>query len=112
MKFGEWLRDVYSYGMVLWELATRELPYSDEIRNELVMMWISRGETEEIPEEYERAYPSYAKLIRWCWETEPTKRPTIDVAAEELDQIEVKEASAPDVTSGPIYDETLDSRMP
>ena len=41
--------DVYSYGMVLWEIASRQLPFSDAADDVTVMGWIKDGEQENLP---------------------------------------------------------------
>jgi serine/threonine protein kinase len=73
--------DIYSYAMVLWELASRKVPYEEAPSAELIMQWIKDGEQEDIPGD---CPPSFAKLIKWCWDKEPSKRPTTDQAAADL----------------------------
>lgn len=42
--------DVYSYGMVMGEIASREIPYKlANKRTELVMKWVKEGESEKRP---------------------------------------------------------------
>jgi chemotaxis protein histidine kinase CheA len=81
--------DIYAYGMILWEIATRKMPYEEvtdanEIRNA-----VKEGEREEIPEEtVNPAAPlptSYKELIRVCWFQAPEKRPTAKEAIETLE---------------------------
>jgi chemotaxis protein histidine kinase CheA len=81
--------DIYAYGMILWEIATRKMPYEEvtdanEIRNA-----VKEGEREEIPEEtVNPADPlptSYKELIRVCWFQVPEKRPTAKKAIEALE---------------------------
>lgn len=76
--------DMYSYGMVLWELASREIPYSDEVNETVVQGWIITGQTEDIPED---CPPSFATLISRCWEMRPESRPTIHEVVEQLTEI-------------------------
>jgi predicted Ser/Thr protein kinase len=73
--------DIYSYGMVLWEIASRKSPWSDAQNASIIIAWVKEGEQEDIPE---KCPPSYAKLIKWCWEREPDKRPTIEESVEML----------------------------
>ena len=74
---------MYSFGMVLWELASRKTPYGADDDPVEANRRVYLGEKETIPEECQRTYPSYAALIARCWE-ERSRRPTIQVAAEEL----------------------------
>jgi serine/threonine protein kinase len=73
--------DIYSFGMVLWEIASRKPPWSKAHNFCAIMFLISQGKQEDIPE---KIPPSYAKLIKWCWEKEPSKRPKIEEAVEML----------------------------
>jgi serine/threonine protein kinase len=75
--------DIYSYGMVLWEIASRKLPWSDAEDANIIINWIEDGEQEDIPE---KTPLSYAKLIKWCWEKEPDERPKIKQAVEMLQE--------------------------
>jgi len=72
--------DIYSFGMILWELATRQLPFSDAADEQTVISWIKDGEQEKIPADCPKAL---ADMIQACWGP-PDKRPT---AAEILTQL-------------------------
>ncbi|MBP6918611.1 MAG: protein kinase [Legionellaceae bacterium] len=65
------LSDIYSFGVILWELFARKLPFSDADNQEIIRR-VRRGEREPIPEE---TPITYAKLIRVCEQQNPTKRP-------------------------------------
>ena len=56
--------DIYSYGMVLWEIATRQLPYHDSANETVVMGWIKDGEKEKIPDSCPNGYKP---IINACW---------------------------------------------
>jgi len=94
--------DMYSYGMVLWELASRKVPFSDAHNREILIKWLGDGEQEEIPQD---CPTGFAKLIKWCWNQEPTRRPTIDQAASVLNEPEPAEQP-----SAPSYRDNLDSQ--
>lgn len=73
--------DVYSYGMVLWELASRALPYAKESSDTVVMGYIRYGNTEDIPGD---CPPAYAAAIRSTWQMAANARPSASQVTEAL----------------------------
>lgn len=66
--------DVYSSGMVFWEILTRKVPWADEDDFEqIVKRVVYRKERPEFPAE---APADLVDIIRACWTTEPEERPT------------------------------------
>lgn len=59
--------------MILWELASCKLPFSDAPNEATVGTWISQGEKEEIPKDCPN---ELAAIINDCWQVSPEKRPT------------------------------------
>jgi hypothetical protein len=86
--------DIHSYGMILWELVSRAIPFADAASDATVERWISDGEQEAIPED---CSPPFAALITKCWK-ERTERPTADQAITDLAEIQQQEE-----TQGPQY---------
>eukprot|EP01132_Coremiostelium_polycephalum_P005540 gene5540-6899_t len=64
--------DVYSFGIVLWELFTQDLPFKDLTDYQRVNFVLSGGRP-TIPDTIP---PRVSQLIQDCWNSEPTKRPT------------------------------------
>ncbi|GBC08653.1 hypothetical protein RclHR1_00830004 [Rhizophagus clarus] len=66
--------DVYSVGVLLWELTSRKKPFADYVYDSSLIKRITQGLREEIvegtPEEYSNLYSK-------CWDFDPDKRPTI-----------------------------------
>lgn len=64
--------DVYSYGIILWELVTRQMPFGD-IEAFSVPLMVSRGERPDLPKDLQ---VEWRKLIKSCWHQKPASRPT------------------------------------
>ena len=65
--------DVWSYGVVLWEIATlAELPYQG-LSNEEVLSHVKGGQHLALPENGSDFFHS---LMLECWQIQPDSRPT------------------------------------
>jgi len=85
--------DLYSYGIVLWEMLTGEEPYGDhDSYNTFVKAICNDNERPELPEDM---HQSLKNLLELCWHREPEKRPTFDLIIELLDDAMV-ECTLPD----------------
>ena len=68
--------DVFSYGMVLYEIFSHEVPFPDIKEAIDVIISIRSGQRPSIPEEV----PQYIKdLMQFCWKQDPHDRPTFEV---------------------------------
>ena len=72
--------DMYTYGVLLWELVTEKSPYANKL-DDAIMMLIKEGKTEALSEITD---PRFAHLIKQCWKYEPKERPTALEALEML----------------------------
>merc|ERR1719230_1521231 len=76
--------DVYSFGMVLWELITHTAPFFKMHPLQIVRA-IDSGKLPEIPPSTPQGY---AELVKQCWHTDPLLRPSFNTILEKLNAFE------------------------
>ncbi|XP_032384822.1 mitogen-activated protein kinase kinase kinase 20 isoform X1 [Etheostoma spectabile] len=64
--------DTFSYGVVLWEMLTREIPFKGLEGLQVAWLVVEKNERLTIPS---GCPASFAELMRNCWATEPKERP-------------------------------------
>lgn len=74
--------DVYSFGMVLLEISSRQIPFAKKApRNEQILALHFKGVADDIPTS---TPPGMAKLIGRCWDKRTEQRPAMDEAVKVL----------------------------
>lgn len=76
--------DMWSFAILLWELATREVPFADQSPMEVGMKIALEGLRIGIKP---GTSPHLTKLIRICMNEDPGKRPTFDMVVPILDKM-------------------------
>ena len=67
--------DVFSYGMVLYEVFAHKIPYEDLPTDPLVDMAVLQGKRPPVPP----TLPPYLHpLLEGCWKEEPNQRPQFE----------------------------------
>jgi serine/threonine protein kinase len=83
MQFSE-ASDVYSFGMITWELFTRQIPFPNMNPHQAALAVINEDKRPDIP-----AFvpPNFVKLIQDCWHRDPKKRPAFPAILERLKKL-------------------------
>eukprot|EP01102_Stenamoeba_stenopodia_P006404 TRINITY_DN1755_c0_g2_i1.p1 TRINITY_DN1755_c0_g2~~TRINITY_DN1755_c0_g2_i1.p1 ORF type:complete len:320 (+),score=100.47 TRINITY_DN1755_c0_g2_i1:887-1846(+) len=77
--------DVYSYGIVVWEIVTSQEPFLDFDSYPAFKRAICREDVRPpVPKDIP---PSLKKLMEDCWDKDPKKRPSFDDVIKRLDEI-------------------------
>jgi serine/threonine protein kinase len=66
--------DVYSLGIIFWEIASRDIPFR-QLENDEVIPAVINGQRPEIDAAWPKAF---ADLMQWCWKQDPNERPTCE----------------------------------
>ncbi|EEF45788.1 serine/threonine-protein kinase EDR1 [Ricinus communis] len=77
--------DVYSFGMILWELATCQIPWKGLNPMQVVGAVGFQNKRLEIPEDVD---PAIAEIINDCWQREPDLRPSFSQLISQLRHIQ------------------------
>ncbi|XP_021906874.1 probable serine/threonine-protein kinase DDB_G0282963 isoform X1 [Carica papaya] len=73
--------DVYSYGVILWELATEKIPWDNLNSMQVIGAVGFMNQRLEIPKEVDS---QWASIIESCWHSDPQFRPTFQELLEKL----------------------------
>jgi len=74
--------DVYSFGIILWEVITRKQPFGgNNFMN--VALEVLEGHRPTIPS---NCPEPLVKLMKKCWHANPAKRPPMDHVVQKLDK--------------------------
>lgn len=77
--------DIYSLGIILWELIDGKLPFAEIRWNHTIEKVILQGKRPVIPAE--SCPPRWKVLITMCWQADPTQRPTVKQVLRSLQRV-------------------------
>lgn len=76
--------DVYSFGIVLWELITGSIPYTSMTPLQAAVGVVQKGLRPEIPATCPQPI---ADLMRQCWTRNPVDRPPFELLKEQVEEL-------------------------
>ena len=76
--------DVFSYGIICWELLTRQCPYDGMSAIQCALAVLNKNHRPEIPK---WCPPALQVLIRSCIKKDPDERPTFAQILEVFDEM-------------------------
>ncbi len=102
--------DTYSFGVILWEMVTNQLPFAGVRIPNLVKRVAFDNERLPLPSVTKRFPRELAQLIEGCWDRDPSKRKALDEILTTLLQIETD--GIPNFQSNSFQLNPVDSQSP
>ena len=73
-KGSSYASDVYSFGIVVWEVLSRKVPWAEEaLPRDIYRRVVFKGDRPDMPVD---APDDIAGIVRQCWSGRPERRPS------------------------------------
>jgi len=80
--------DVYSFGMVVWEVLSRQTPWADQAQpRDIYLRVVIHGDRPVIPAD---APADIAEMLHGCWAQEPKRRPSFQALLDREGKVPAK----------------------
>ncbi|KAL2464245.1 PAS domain-containing protein tyrosine kinase family protein [Forsythia ovata] len=77
--------DVYSFGVILWELVTQKIPWDNLNSMQVIGAVGFMNQRLEIPKDVD---PQWASIVESCWQSEPQNRPSFQELMEKFKDLQ------------------------
>jgi serine/threonine protein kinase len=77
--------DVYSYGVLLWEIWHKMIPFGNLNQSQIILGVVTQNMRPPVAKSCPK---EMAQLMVRCWQTDPNKRPTLVDVIKELDNMQ------------------------
>jgi serine/threonine protein kinase len=73
--------DVYSFGIIMWELVSRQMPFAGLNTGQISVAVLQKGYRPPIPD---KCPSHYSALMQACWHQAPESRPPFSFVVDQL----------------------------
>ena len=76
--------DVYSFGIMVWQMARDRIPFKGMNREDFMSLVVRGGERPKL----DKSWPGgFSSLLVQCWDSDPLKRPSFAQVSEQLSRL-------------------------